>query len=159
MSRILKIIALSLLTTSVLAVGIAEARGLVFKKTKIVVFESDKTKERKAIVTWSDSTVTLRFKDADDSVRHPGIEGTFRYDQMSGLTYERSKHSRIAAALLVTPFLIFSKRKHHWLSWNYVEADSSKRSILLRIDKKEEKIYRSQVPILTGLEMETIVED
>ena len=159
MSRILRVIPLSLLAAYMLPFGIAEARGLVFKKTKIVVFDGEETKERKAIVTWGDSTVTLRFKDGDDSVRYAGIEGTFRYDQMSGLTYERSKHSRIAAALLVTPFLIFSKRKHHWFSWNYIEADSSKRSILLRIDKKEEKIYRNQVPTLTGLKMETIIED
>ncbi len=131
----------------------------MFRKSKIVVVDGEKTRERKAVVTWSDSFVTLRFKDGNVSARYPRHEGVFRYDRMSGMVYERSKHSRIVSAILLSPLTLFSKRKHHWFSWNYVDADSSKRSILLRIDKKEERLYRRQVPILTGLELETIIED
>ena len=78
---------------------------------------------------------------------------------MSDLTYERSKHSRIVSAILLSPLVLFSKRKHHWLSWNFTDKKGEKHSVLLRIDKKEERIYRKQVPAITGLELETVIED
>ena len=130
----------TVIVLSVLSAGIVDARDLVFRKSKIVVVEGEKTRERKAVVTWSDSIVTLRFKDGNDSARYPGSEGVYRYNRMSDMVYERSKHSRIVSAILLSPLTLFSKRKHHWFSWNYVDADSSKGSILFRIDKKEERL-------------------
>ena len=159
MGNLSRVVTVAVLLVAFVVMGIAEARDLVFKKTKIVVIAGDKTHEKKAVVTWGDSTVVVRFQSGKDAARYPGYEGVFRYDRMSDMVYERSKHSRIATAILLSPIALFSKRKHHWFSWNYVDADSSKRSVLLRIDKKEERLYRRQVPILTGLKLETVIED
>ena len=136
-----------------------QARDLVFGKSKIVVLDRGKTKQLKAIVSWGDSTVSLRFKDGDDSVRFPEYEGTIRYDRMSDLTYSHSKHWRVASAILLSPLTLFSRRKHHWFSWNYVDDAGKKHSVILRIDKREEKLYRRHVPALTGLELEIEKED
>lgn len=134
------------------------AGDLTFKKTKVVAIEGDKTKEIKAIITWGQDKVTVKLQKFKDRRKYADLEGTFLYKQMSDLTYERSKHSRIATAILLSPLVLFSRRKHHWFSWNYVNDDGKKSSVLLRIDKKEEKIYRRQVPNLTELELEEIIE-
>ena len=136
-----------------------QARDLIFGKSKIVVIDRGKTKQVKAIVAWGDSTVSLRFKDGDDSVRYPEYESIVRYDRMSGLTYSHSKHWRVVSAILLSPLTLFSRRKHHWFSWNYVDDAGKKHSVILRIDKKEEKLYRRHVPVLTGLELEIETED
>ena len=78
---------------------------------------------------------------------------------MSHLTYERSKHSRVVASILVSPWTLLSKRKHHWFSWSYVDGEGVKRFALLRIDKEEQLIYRHRVPVLTGLELESVIEE
>ena len=137
----------------------AQARDLIFGKSKVVVIDRGKTKQVKAIVAWGDSTVSLRFKDGDDSVRYPEYEIIVRYDRMSDLTYSHSKHWRVVSAILLSPLTLFSRRKHHWFSWNYVDDAGKKHSVILRIDKKEEKLYRRHVPVLTGLELETETED
>lgn len=78
-----------------------QARDLIFGKSKIVVVDRDgKTRQKKAIVAWGDSTVSLRFKDGDDSVRYREYEGIIRYDRMSDLTYSHTKHWRVASAIL-----------------------------------------------------------
>ena len=142
-----------------LAAAAVGTGDLVFKKTKIVVFEGEKTHEKKAIVTWGEKSVTLQFKNGMDRNRYPEYEMTCAYDKMSDLAYERSKHSRIATAILISPLALFSKRKHHWLSWNFEDDKGEKRSVLLRLDKKEERIYRQRVPNLTGLELAVNIED
>ena len=91
-----------------------QAKDLIFGKSKIVVIDRGKTKQKKAIVAWGDSTVSLRFKDGDDSVRYREYEGIIRYDQMSDLTYSHTKHWRVASAILLSPLTLFSRRKHHW---------------------------------------------
>ena len=132
---------------------------LYSERARIAVIDRGETKEKKAIVAWGDSTVSLRFKDGEDSVRYPGYEVIIRYDRMSDLTYSHSKHWRVVSAILLSPVTLFSRRKHHWLSWNYVDDAGKKHSVILRIDKKEEKLYRRQVPVLTGLELKIETEN
>ena len=139
-----------------------QARDLIFGKSKIVVVDRDgktRQKKKKAIVAWGDSTVSLRFKDGDDSVRYREYEGIIRYDSMSDLTYSHTKHWRVASAILLSPLTLFSRRKHHWFSWNYVDDAGKKHAVILRIDKREEKLYRRHVPLLTGLELEIEMEN
>ena len=135
--------------------GTTIAADTAFKKTKIVVVEDGKTKEIQSLITWKASEVVIEVKEK----KFKDLSVTVPYSQMSDLTYERSKHSRMAAALLISPLMLFSKRKHHWFSFNYVNANEKKQSILLRVDKKEERLYRRIVPTLTGLELEEIIED
>lgn len=153
------VLQISVILVLALSPDAVQARDLVFGKSKIVVIDRGETKQKKVIVTWGDSTVSLRFKDGDDSIRYPGYEGIIRYDRMSDLTYSHSKHWRVVSAILLSPVTLFSRRKHHWFSWNYVDDADKKHSIILRIDKKEEKIYRRQVPLLTGLELKTEIDN
>lgn len=138
--------------------GSAKANDLIFKKSKIVIHFGGKIKEKKALVTWGNSTVTVRFKNSKDRNRYPGYEGIFLYNRMSNLTYERSRHSRIVATLILSVWAQFIPRKHHWFSWDYVDVGNDIRTVLLRIDKKEQELYRQKVPVITGLPLKINIE-
>ena len=129
--------------------------NVVFKKSKVVVFSEDKSKsdERKAIITFGDSTVVIQGQDKKYSDRTE-----ISYDKISKMIYERSSHSRVAAAILVSPLALFVKRKHHWFTFHYETEDSTKTAILLRLDKKDEKQFRQWAPVKTGKDVELIIE-
>lgn len=131
------------------------AADVVFKKSKVVIFrkDSDKSDERKVLITFGDSTVIIQGQDRKYKERTE-----IAYDKISKILYERSSHSRVAAAILVSPLALFMKRKHHWFTFHYEIEDSTKTAILLRLDKKDEKRFRQSAPVKTGKELEQIIE-
>ncbi len=131
---------------------------MTFMKSKIVIIDDDKTYEKKAIIKWGYDKVTVKFQSHESRFNYPEYEVTSDYDKISDLTYERTSHWRVVSAILWLPLVLFSKRKHRWFSWNDKDAEGNKRSVLLRIDKNEEKIYRRQVPSITGLELSLIID-
>ena len=134
------------------------AADVVFKKSKLVVFEPNKKgeteqKEKKALITFGDSSVVIQGLKEDNSTRTE-----IPYSSITQMLYERSSHSRVTAAILISPLALFMKRKHHWFTFNYTDADSARQSILLRLDKKDEKRFRQITPQRTGLELKTLVD-
>lgn len=134
------------------------AADIVFKKSKVMVFDPNKDGEmeqieRKALVTFEKSSVVIQGI-KEEYAKHTEIP----YATITQMLYERSSHSRVAAAILISPFALFVKRKHHWFTFSYTAPDSSSQSILLRLDKKEEKLFRQIAPQRTGVKLETIVE-
>ena len=106
------------------------------------------------IVTFTDNELIIQGKNK----KHYGrIE--IPYDTITGITYEKSKHWRVASAILLTPLTLFSRRKHHWFSIAYVSADSTSETVFLRLDKKEESMFRQVAPQKTGKKLEIIIED
>jgi hypothetical protein len=134
------------------------ADNLVFTKTKIVAPEGEKTKQIKVIVTWKDSSVAIRLKEPKKLQRYGHLETEIAYKTMSNLTYEYSKHWRVVSAILLNPLALFSRRKHHWFSFTYKDADGKSDAMVLRLDKKEELSYRRRVPALTGLELKVHID-
>lgn len=131
---------------------------VVFKKSKVVVFETnDKGEmgqdEKEALITFGDKTVTIQGLKTDYATRTE-----IEYAKIDQMIYERSSHSRVAAAILISPLALFVKRKHHWFTFHYTGEDSTNKSILLRLDKKDEKAFRQIAPQRTGKEVETIIE-
>ena len=131
------------------------AADVVFKKSKVVVFSEDNSKsdEKKALITFGDSLVVVQGLSDDYSLRTE-----IAYDKIHTMIYERSSHSRIAAAILINPLALFMKRKHHWFTFHYELEDSTKASILLRLDKKDEKRFRQVAPVRVGKNVENIIE-
>ena len=136
----------------------AVAQDLVFTKTKFVITHGEMTKQVPAIVTWGEDKVQIEIKSKISKKKYGEYERTIPYDKMSDLTYEYSKHWRVVGAILLTPWVLFSKRKHHWFSFTYEKENGKKDAIVLRIDKKEELTYRRRVPPLTGLELTEHIE-
>ena len=132
------------------------AADVIFKKSKVVVFPEDsdsKSKEQKAFVTFGDSMVVVQGT-TDDYVDRTLIP----YKKIDQMLYERSSHSRIAAAILLSPFALFVKRKHHWFTFHYELEDSTKAFLLLRLDKKEEKRFRQVATVKAKRNVENIIE-
>ena len=131
------------------------AADIIFKKSKVVVFSENNSnsKEKKAFVTFGDSTVVIQGI-ADDYTDRTLIP----YNKINQMIYERSSHSRIAAAILLTPLALFVKRKHHWFTFHYELEDSTKVFMLLRLDKKDEKRFRQVAPAKVKKNIENIIE-
>jgi hypothetical protein len=134
------------------------AADVVFKKSKVVVFAPGKDgeteqKERKALVTFGDDKVVIQGLKTEYAVRTE-----IPYTSITQTIYERSSHSRVATAILFSPLALFVKRKHHWFTFSYTAPDSSAQTLLLRLDKKDEKRFRQVSPQRTGAKLETIVE-
>jgi hypothetical protein len=137
----------------------AVAADLIFQKTKLVHATGEGEKEIGAVVAWGDDQVKITLKSKLDRKKYPDVEFSIPYSSMSNLEYSNSKHWRVAAALLVSPLTLFSKRKHHYFSFTYIKKNEKKDAIILRIDKKEERTYRTRVPLITGLELKEIKEE
>ena len=167
--------------TVLLASMPVEADDLVFKKTKIVHSDGEDTKEIEVIVTWKDDHVEIvpvkkirrelpAQGDAGMFTRrksrktvwvdaYPELNLRIPYDRMFNLSYEYSKHWRVVSAILISPWTLFSKRKHHWFSFAYETAGGKRDAIVFRIDKREQLSYRRRVPALTGLDLTEHTED
>ena len=132
------------------------AADVIFKKSKVVVFPKDsdsKSKEEKAFITFGDSMVVVQGITDDYAART-----SIPYKKIDQMIYERSSHSRIAAAILLSPLALFIKRKHHWFTFHYELEDSTKAFLLLRLDKKDEKRFRQVATVKTKRDVENIVE-
>ena len=131
------------------------AADVVFKKSKVVVFLKITLSQmkRKHSSHFGDSLVAVQGLSDDYSLRTE-----IPYDKIQTMIYERSAHSRIAAAILINPLALFIKRKHHWFTFHYELEDSTKASILLRLDKKDEKRFRQVAPVRAGKNVENIIE-
>ena len=120
---------------------------VTFKKTKLVLIDDDgDTKEIKVNVIFKDDRLHIRVKNR----KYIAQNQTIPYSVMENLIYERSKHRRL---------VLVSKRKHHWFSFDYQIPSYSKRTVLLRLDKSEERLFRKIVPQRTGKELEVLLED
>ena len=137
------------------------AADVVFKKSKVVVFSDSKSDEKKALVTFGDSSVVIQgYADGwrEREEEHYPLRTEIAYDKIHKMIYERSDHSQIAAAILINPLFLFVKRKHHWFTFHYELEDSTKTFILLRLDKKDEKWFRKVAPTKIGKDVENIIE-
>jgi len=135
------------------------ADDLIFEKTKIVALQGEKMEQIDVIVSWKSDKVEIELKDRGKKKKYGYLETEIPYDKMSDLTYEYSKHWRVVSAILVTPWLLFSKRKHHWYSFKYKNAEDKEDAVVLRIDKKEVLLYKRRVPAICGLELTEHIED
>ena len=82
------------------------------------------------------------------------------YSQINKIVYERSAHRRYKSGLLVTPWLLFSKGKKHWLTIEFHDvADQPQGFVYTRLDKNNYRRIIAALEAGTGLEVEEIIED
>lgn len=141
------------------AVAPAHTTDLVFNKTKILRITGNGEKEIQATVRWGNGYVAITPKSQLEREIYPDLTMRVPYSSMSNLEYSNSKHWRVAAAILFSPWTLFSKRKHHYFSFTYEKGAGKRDAVILRIDKKEEKSYRKRVPLITGLELTELAEE
>lgn len=86
------------------------------------------------------SVLVLRF--GRQEVRVP-------YQKVNTLEYGQNVTRRYAAAVLISPMLLLSKSRKHFVTLGYVDDDGRQQMLLLRVEKGDIRA------VLTGLEART----
>src|SRR5262249_17061761 len=71
------------------------------------------------------------------------------YQKVNTLEYGQNVNRRYAAAILISPVLLLSKSRKHFVTVGYVDADGQQQAVIFRVDKGD--IRR----VLAGLEART----
>jgi len=95
-------------------------------------------------------SVRLDLSNADTMLLQIGkTELRVSYQKVNTLEYGQTVSRRYAAAVLISPVLLLSKARKHFVTLGFVDADGKQQSVVLRVDKGD---IRS---VLAGLEART----
>ncbi len=96
------------------------------------------------------SEVRLDVTDADVLVfRCAKAETRVPYAKINTLEYGQNVSRRYAAAVLISPVLLLSKTRKHFLTIGYADSEDRQQALVLRVDKGDIR------PILAALEART----
>ena len=96
------------------------------------------------------SNAVLDYSDADEMVFHCS-SGDIRvpYRKVNTLEYGQTVSRRYAAAVLISPLLLLSKARKHFVTVGYMDAEGRQQVVVFQVGKGD---IRS---VLTGLEART----
>ncbi|HEX3746278.1 MAG TPA: hypothetical protein VHW09_20210 [Bryobacteraceae bacterium] len=96
------------------------------------------------------SGARLDYSGADEMVFHcQGDDIHVPYRKVNTLEYGQTVSRRYAAAVLVSPLLLFSKARKHFVTLGYVDSEGRQQVVVFRVEKGD---IRS---VLAGLEART----
>jgi hypothetical protein len=96
------------------------------------------------------STARLDYTGADEMVFHcAASEIHVAYQKVNTLEYGQTVSRRYAAAVLVSPLLLLSKARKHFVTLGYVDSEGRQQVLVFRVEKGD---IRS---VLVGLEART----
>ncbi|MDE2928942.1 MAG: hypothetical protein OXT71_21360 [Acidobacteriota bacterium] len=154
----LTIALIALLT--VLATNLASvAETVVFRKVDFYEDLSDKEEKYDARLALDPEARTIMIADEKHGADKK-VYALIPYDNVKKIVYERSSHRRYKAGLLVTPWLLFSKGKKHWLTIEFEGVnDLPLGYVYVRLHKGNYRRVLSALSSGVGLEIEEIIED
>ena len=71
------------------------------------------------------------------------------YHRVNTLEYGQNVSRRYAAAILISPVLLLSKSRKHFVTLGYADAEGRQQAVVFRVDKGDIR------PVLAGLEART----
>jgi hypothetical protein len=96
------------------------------------------------------SKVWLDYSGAEELVLRGGTtELRVAYHKVTTLEYGQTVSRRYAAALLISPILLLSKARKHFVTLGYVDAEGQQQVLVLRVEKGDIRT------VLAGLEART----
>jgi len=96
------------------------------------------------------STARIDLTGADALLLHTGgRELRIAYQRINTLEYGQNVSRRYAAAILISPLLLLSKSRKHFLTIGYVDTEGRQQALVFRVEKGD---IRS---VLAGLEART----
>ena len=138
MIKIKTLTAVALLFVLAASAVVVAADAIIFKKVDVFEMEGEDEKKGAEKATYA----------------------VIPYDAITKIVYEKSKHRRYGAGMLINPFLLFSKGKKHWLTIEFTGvADLPQGYVYLRLDKKNQRQILSALGAGTGIVIEQIIED
>ncbi|MBK9316471.1 MAG: hypothetical protein IPM55_19840 [Acidobacteria bacterium] len=140
------------LMTHVQATALLQADNS-FKDAQYFVKEAgkDKAKPVKGVLSFEAERKIVRFTSKEEALEIP-------YNQISGMTYEKTSKPRYALGLLVAWPLLFTKSKGHYLTIQYKQPDKDGQFALIRLDKSNYQIALATAEAQTGVKVERIEE-
>lgn len=86
----------------------------------------------------------LRFTSPKGNIEIP-------YDEMTSLEYGQKAGRRLGVALIVTPWALFSKKRKHFVTIGYNDANGDPQGVVFEIGKKHTKVYLITIEARSGL--------
>lgn len=81
------------------------------------------------------------------------------YERINMLEYGQKVSRRVAMAVLISPMLILSKKRQHFLTLGYQDEDGKQQAIVFRVDKSNIRTVLVTLEARTGLKIEYQDED
>lgn len=82
------------------------------------------------------------------------------YGSITKVVYERSAHRRYKAGILVSPWLLLTKGKKHWLTVEFSDVPKYPAGYAsAQLDKDNYRRVLTALSVATGLEVEEMIED
>jgi len=101
------------------------------------------------------STAHLDLTASDALVfRCRGSELRIDYRKVNAVEYGQSVSRRYAAAVLISPVLLLSKSRKHFVTIGYVDAEGRQQALVFRVDKGDIRSVLSSLEARTGRRVE-----
>lgn len=101
---------------------------------------------------------TLSFNNEKKAVEFLDYKGapafSVKYDAIKSLLYERTSTPRYVAAILVSPFFLFSHSKKHYLTIQYTDDAGTGQFVSIHLDKKNARDAVATAEAATGKKVE-----
>lgn len=93
----------------------------------------------------------------DDKVfvfTYAGGELKIPYDKVDGLEYGQKAGRRVGVAFVVNPIFIFSKKRKHFLTVSYTDANDKQQAVVLELGKDIIRVTLATMEARTGKKIE-----
>jgi len=76
------------------------------------------------------------------------------YSKIDGLEYGQKAGRRVAMAILISPFALFSKKRKHFLTINYLDENEKQQAVVLELGKDVVRVTLASLEARTGRKIE-----
>jgi hypothetical protein len=92
-------------------------------------------------------------------VRCGGSQLSIAYQRINTVEYGQSVSRRYAAAILISPILLLSKARKHYVTIGYADAEGKQQALVLRVDKGDIRSVLASLEARTGRRIEYTDEE
>ena len=83
-----------------------------------------------------------------------GVDLHIAYQRINTLEYGQSVSRRYAAAILISPVLLLSKSRKHFVTLGYTDADGRQQALVLQVSKGDVRAVLAELEAKTGRRVE-----
>jgi hypothetical protein len=105
-------------------------------------------------------SVRLDLSNTDTMLLHAGKSDLrVSYQKVNTLEYGQSVRRRVAAAVLISPVLLLSKSRKHFVTLGFVDAAGKQQALVMRVDKGDIRSVLAGLEARTGRRVEFLDDD
>ena len=86
--------------------------------------------------------------------RHDGGELRIRYDRINALEYGQKTGRRVGLAVTLSPLFLLSKKRKHFLTVSFFDAEGNQQAVVLELGKKIVRTTLAGLSARSGLKVE-----